>query len=512
MARVAYRLAKSVLVHEFRGVRIPPNGTITIAKDMTMWRPELIDSRKRALFSDTRAPGEYGLIAALVVSLVLMFAVACGSDSDGDTPSLPVGPATAQRAADVSATPTAMEPKQATPVPTQATVPTAQATATGTPKPQNTATPAPTTSPTPVPDSENGDSEADTSTAASDDMAAELAPECLTDGTLTDPKLVVSCSNTAMSALNGVKVDIEFNIGALFASMIPQGEEPPGIRMQVIRVSPDEFSMTMEGPDGEMLQFIVTGGAFYANDGSTDQWVKIALSADEMAEMLMSLEMVERQLQNLDDPSIVWKGVELSEDDSEYIVSYEVTPEQLGAQGPPLEIQLVLSASSFLHRSVSLLIPDKEAGTAHQLAELRYSGHNEQLEITAPENYIEGEAPLMHPSGSEDAVGQSGGPEVVALSKNSDGDVEVTFSEPVTVIGEIGLYVEDTPIGGWRLPYFEGSGTQTLTFNAADPGNPPLVPGESRILWFTFGAPESDLVGEDGQFAILDFDQWVYPE
>jgi len=368
-------------------------------------------------------------------------------------------------------------------------------------------------SPTAVPDSENGDGEPDTSTA-SDDTAVELAPECLTDGTLTDPKLVVSCSNAAMSALNSVKVDIEFNIGALFASLIPQGKEPPGIRMQVIRVFPDEFSMTMEGPDDEMVQFIVTGGALYANDGSTDQWVKISLSADEMAEMLVSLEMVEQQLQNLDDPSIVWKGVELSEDNSEYIVSYEVTPEQLGAQGPPLEIQLVLSAGSFLHRSVSLLMPDNEAGTARQLAELRYSGHNEPLEITAPENYIEGEAPLTSPSESEDAVGQSGGPEpeIVALSKNSDGDVEVTFSEPVTVIGEIGLYVADTPTGGWSLPYLEGDGTHILTFDAADSGNPPLVPGESRILWFTFDSAESDLVGEHGQLASLDFDQWVYPE
>ena len=486
-------------------------GTVTVAIDKKIWRHELIGSHRRALFSGIRAPGGYGLIAALLVSLVLMFAVACGSDSEGDTPSLPVGPATVQPAADVSPSPTATEPIQITPVPTLSSATAVQATATATPKPQNTATPDPTSSPTQVPDSENGDGEPDISTA-SNDASVELAPECLTDGTLTDPKLVVSCSNTAMSALNGVKVDIEFNIGALFAGLIPQGEEPPGIRMQVIRVSPDEFSMTMEGPNGEMLQFIVTGGAFYANDGSTDQWVKTSLSADEMAEMLMSLEMVEHQLQNLDDPSIVWKSVELSEDSSEYIVSYEATPEQFGAQAPPLEVRLVLSASSFLHRSVSLLIPDNEEGTAHQLAELRYSGHNEPLEITAPENYIEGEAPLMHPSGSDGGVGQSGGPEVVAISKNSDGDVEVTFSELVTVIGGVGLYVEDTSTGGWSLPYFEGSGTHTLAFEAADASNPPLVPGESRILGFTFDAPESDLVGEDGQFANLDFDEWVYPE
>lgn len=80
-------------------------------------------SQRRALLSGTGAPGGYGLIAALLVSLVLMFAVACESDSDEDAPSLPVGPATVQSAADVSATPSATEPKQATPVPTQATVP-----------------------------------------------------------------------------------------------------------------------------------------------------------------------------------------------------------------------------------------------------------------------------------------------------------------------------------------------------------------------------------------------------
>ena len=260
MQRIACRrLEKNILLHESCGGRLLAVGTVTVARDKKIWRHELIGSHRRALLSGTRAPGGYGLIAALLVSLVLMFAVACGSDSEGDTPSLPVGPATVQPAADVSPTPTATEPRQTTPVPTQSSATAVQATATATPKPQNTATAVPTLSPTAVPDSENGDGEPETSAAPSDEMAAELPSECLTDGTMSDPKLVVSCSNTAMSVLNGVKVDIEFNIGALFAGLIPQGEEPPGIRMQVIRVSPDEFSMTMEGPNGEMLQFIVTG-------------------------------------------------------------------------------------------------------------------------------------------------------------------------------------------------------------------------------------------------------------
>lgn len=453
----------------------------------------------------------YRVTSGALIAAALIFAVGCGGGSDENTPSLPVGPATVQPAGAVSPIATATG-VPATPMPTETPAPTAEAAATATampmpsptPERQDTPTPIVVETPTPAPGAEDSDS-------APERVNAELPPECLANGTLSDPKVIVSCSNAAMSSLSSVKADVEFNLAAMFGGAALSGAAPPSISMQIIRVLPNDFKAVMRGPDGENSEVIVTGGEFYATDGASGQWVKVVQAEDQIAGLLMSLNMIEQQSENLDDPSIVWNDTELSEDGSAYVVSYEVSPEQMGAQAPTIEVRLVVNTGSLLHQSASISI-SADDGSSNRLAEIKYSEHNEPFVIAAPESYVEVDPSDEISGGNTGMLEEDAAPEVVMLSKNSDGNVEVTFSEPVAIEGEIRLYVLEPSTGGWELPYIGGEGTDTLTFRADVPDSPPLIPGESVIAGFTFRSFESDIVGEDGQAADTYFEEWVYPE
>ena len=114
--------------------------------------------------------------------------------------------------------------------------------------------------------------------------------------------------------------------------------------MQVARVFPDEFSITMTGPDGEIIQFIFADGESFVSDTASSQWVKIPNAPDETAAMLLSLNMVEQQMQELHNQDIMWQEVVLNDDGSQYIVSFQPPVEQSGIQAPPLLTQLVIEA------------------------------------------------------------------------------------------------------------------------------------------------------------------------
>ena len=440
------------------------------------------------------------LIGMLLLATAIA-AVACGGDAANRNPSLPVGAATVQAAVTPDPVSTSTQTQLSTPATSPTQIPTSTPRPTPAPEPTASPTPARVESSTPVPEAKVEDS----TSATEDAMAAELPPECLTDGSLTDPKLIASCSFEAMGRLRSVKVDVNFNLGAILLGELPPDAELPEIQMQVARVFPDEFSITMTGPDGEIMQFIFADGESYVNDVMSGGWVKIPNTPEDTAAMLLSLNMVEQQMQELDNQEVV-----LSDDGSQYIVSFQPPIEQAGMQAPPLLTQLVINTQNFLHDSVSVLIVDAE-GMSNKIAEFQYSSHDEPFTIDAPESYVEADA-SMFPPGSGSFGGNSEVPEVVALTKNGEGDVEVTFSEPVTLIGDVGLYVLEPSTGGWSLPYIDGSGTETLIFAAASADNPPLVPEESLIVGFTFDSPESDLLDEDGQVANPTFEEWTYPE
>ncbi len=462
--------------------------------------PELQSTKLTGRFLFKQANGLPKLVIIPILAMLVIAGLACGSD-DSRNPPLPVGPATVQ--------PAATTPAATAPAAIPDTVPTVAPTATpvpsATPTPSPTPIPAPTTATAPeIKDAVEDD--ADNTEVAS---SPELPDECLTDGSMTDSKLIATCSFTAMGLLKSVRAEVDFDLGGLMPGGPTPGSEVPSIKMQVDRVLPEDFRVAMTGPGGEAFEFIFVNGESYINDPASGEWFKIPQTPDETAAMLMSLNMVEQQSSELDNQDIVWGETEVSEDGSHYVVSYRPPPEQAGPGAPPMVLQLNVDAQTFLQNSVLLQLVG-EAGMGLSIAEFRYSDHNAPFTIEAPESFLEPDPSLMQP-GSE-SFGPSEGPSVTALSKNDDGNVEVTFSEPVNLVGEVGLYVLEPSIGGYSLPYIEGSGTDTLTFAADVPGNPSLIPGESIILGFTFDSPESDLVGEDGRRADSTFDEWLYPE
>ena len=405
-----------------------------------------------------------------ILAMLAVAGLACGSD-DSRNPLLPVGPATVQPAATAPAeiAPTAMPSIVPTVAPTATSVPSATPvpSPTPTPPPVPTIAPAPTTAPE-IKDAVEED--ADNPEVAS---SSELPDECLTDGSLTDSKLIATCSFAAMSLLKSVRAEVDFDLGALMPGGPPPGSEVPSIKMQVDRVLPEDFRVTMTGPGGEAFEFIFVNGESYINDEASGEWFKIPQTPDETAAMLMSLNMVEQQLSELDNQDIVWGETEVSEDGSQYVVSYKPPAEQAGAGAPPMELQLNVDAQTFLQKSVSLQLVDEE-GMGLKIAEFRYSDHDAPFTIEAPESYLEPDPSLMQP-GSE-AFGLSEGPSVTSLSKNDDGNVEVTFSEPVTLVGEVGLYVLEPSIGGYSLPYIGGSGTDTPDLRRLPPGQSTIDP------------------------------------
>ena len=341
---------------------------------------------------------------------------------------------------------------------------------------------------------------------------SDLPPECLTDGSLDDAALIVECGGEAMRGLKSVVMESTINLAGLFTGAPPPGSEPiPTIEMELTRVIPDQISAVLKIPEGGEVRVIATGDAGYINDPTSNGWVRVSELPAEMSEMFLTLSSIEDQTQNVANPNIKWNEVALSGDNSKYLVSFGLADDSGAALMPvSLETQVVISVNSFLHESAALIAKDAD-GVGHKIIDIQYSRHNEPVTIEAPSEYTEVSG-MMFPPGGMAGAGSPGPPEVSGLARNVDGNVEVRFSEPVTVSGDVNLYVIDPATGGWELPIMDGSGTDTLIFMAAAEGKPSLNPGESRIAGFIFETSESKILDSEGNFVNPVFEEWVYPE
>ncbi|MYA62435.1 MAG: hypothetical protein F4X94_07675 [Dehalococcoidia bacterium] len=341
---------------------------------------------------------------------------------------------------------------------------------------------------------------------------AELPPECITDGTLDDPVLILKCGGDAIQQLESVVVNATIDFSAMFAGLAPPGDDPvPVMEMELKRVFPDDVDASFTTPDGEEVRMIFLDGAAYVNDPMSNSWAKFSDVTDEMSEMFLAISSFEQQVQEATSENVEWNEVMLSDDGSKYLVSYKPDVGNQGAMfGPALpEFRVTLDAMSFLYESISL-VPADDDGTDRKIVDIQYSRHNEPLIIEALSKYTE--VSSMMPGGGMGAPGSGDGPEVVGLSKDANGYVEVRFSETVTVTGEVSLYVIDPATGGWELPLLGGAGTDTLTFDHEPEGKPSLIPGESVIPGLIFATAESQILDLEGNMANPVFEEWVYPE
>ena len=89
----------------------------------------------------------------------------------------------------------------------------------------------------------------------------------------------------------------------------------------------------------------------------------------------------------------------------------------------------VVGADDFLTREIRIAVEGVD-DEMRDLITISYHGYDEPHEIEPPEDYV------TFPDGSMES-GALGAPTVMAFATNEEGDVEVTFSEPVYVQGEV---------------------------------------------------------------------------
>ena len=266
---------------------------------------------------------------------------------------------------------------------------------------------------------------------------------------------------------------------------------------------PDKLQYTLSlGPAGQAIDTngVTIGADTYFQDPASMQWVKGAPPDDAL---LSVTQMVGLLYQPNDVPTMLGETVTLDDGTRGYVLVTEPPAEQSGGMDllSAGNLTRVVGADDFLTREVRVSVVGL-GGEAGDVVTIRYHGFGEPLSIEPPENYIK-----LPPEALSSGV--QGPATVFGLARSGDGNVEVTFSKPVFVQGEIVLYVSEPSTGGWELPLLSGSGTGTLIFSAAPEGKPALIVGESQIAWIGFGL-DARLVDANGVRGNDLFDVWTY--
>ena len=426
----------------------------------------------------------------LIFAIAVVF-VGIAACSDGSTTT------TQPRSVEPTSVPTAV-PTPA-PIPTAAAVPTPPPppTATAVPTPEPTA--APTATPPPPP----------TATAVSEpastlEAGINLSEDCLPGGVLDNAATILSCSMQAIQQVESFSFDGSVNLLALFP-VDGAGSEEGAIRMNGAIVAPDKFQFTVSmEADGEKIEIrgLIIGRDAYVQDPESGQWFK---GVPPDAEFLGSIQMV-GLLQIPNDPNAALKEtVELEDGTKGYAIVSDQTGAGSGMSGlglPGGNLTWIVGVDDFLTREVRVAV-EGPSDEPLDIISMSYRGYNESFNIEPPAEYSAlPEDPMRS--------GPPGVAMVVGLTKNHDGDVEVVFDKPVQVQGVVELYVLEPSTGGWGLPLLDGSGTDTLTFDADAEGRLALVAGESQIAGFSFPDQESQLVDSYGTRVNLNIDLWTY--
>ena len=335
-------------------------------------------------------------------------------------------------------------------------------------------------------------------------VESPLSPDCPPDGTLTDAGAVASCSVLAMQQVASFSFSGEIDLLAFFAGEAAVAADA-SMRLSGTVVQPDRLRFTVAlGPDEERIAIhgVTVGNDTYVQDPESGQWFK---GTPPDSDVLAALQVVGLLLVP-NDPGASLRGpVDLDDGSRAYVLVSDEPGQESGTElplGSGGRVTRTVGVSDFLTTGVRVAAQGLDGETRDFLT-ISYQGYDETFAIEPPAEYL----PLP------DAVlesGTPGAPMVEGLTRNGAGDVDVTFSEPVYVEGDVALYVLDAETGGWELPLLGGSGTDTLTFDADADGRPSLTRGESQLAGFSFPESDADLVDAEGTGANLNFDLWTY--
>ena len=320
-------------------------------------------------------------------------------------------------------------------------------------------------------------------------------------GMLDDAATVSSCSTQAMQLVESFSFDGEFNLLALFPVEGASAEEG-SIRLSGVFILPDRLRFKVSlGPDGEMIEMngVIIGDDAYIQDPESDQWFKGTPPEDDFLAVVQIVGLL--HLPN-DANAALNESIDLDDGTKGYVLVSDQAGQGSGMGGLGGNLTRIVDINDFLTRQIRVAAEGLDDET-RDIITISYHGYNEAFEIEPPADYVTLPDQSMEP-------GAMGAPTVVGLVGNEEGDVEVTFSEPVFVQGVVELYVLDPSTGGWGLPLLDGSGTDTLTFDADAEDRPALIVGESQLAGFAFPAPDSQITDSEGTWVILNFDLWTY--
>ena len=350
-------------------------------------------------------------------------------------------------------------------------------------------------------------------TAAPMAVGMEPPTECAPGGMLDDVATVSACNTQAMQQVKSLSFEGELNLLAVFP--VEGAGVPPGqgvMRLSGAAVLPEEkfrFKISMS-PEGQEIEIngVTVGRDTYMQDPESKLWAKGGAPDDS----LQVVQLVGLLHQPGDIEGTLKESIDLADGMKGYVITYgPMQPQGGGMEGfefPGSTLVKVVGADDFLTREVRVGVEGLD-GETRNIITVSYQGYNEPYEIEPPAEYITLPDDSSMSGGSM-GPGTPGALTVVGFTKNEAGDVEVTFSKPVHVQGEVELYVLDPQTGGWGLPLIGGSGTDTLVFDADAADRPPLVVGESLIGGITFPTPASEIRDSDGARPVLDFDPWTY--
>ena len=424
------------------------------------------------------------LCLIFAIGIVFVGIAACGDDSTTTTQPRSVEPSP-------SVEPTSVP----TAVPTTAPMPTATAIPTPEPTAAPTATPPPPPTATAVPEP-----------ASTSGAGINLSADCLPGGVLDNAATVLSCGMQAIQQVESFSFEGKVDLLALFPIAVDgAGSEEGAIRMNGAIVAPDKFQFTVSmEADGEKIEIrgLIIGRDAYVQDPESGQWFK---GVPPDAEFLGSIQMV-GLLQIPNDPNAALKEtVELEDGTKGYAIVSDQTGPGSGMSGlglPGGSLTWIVGVDDFLTREVRVSV-EGLSDEPLDIISMSYRGYNESFDIEPPAEYSALPGDLMQSEPPGVAM-------VVGLTKNDEGDVEVMFDKSVQVQGTVELYVLEPKTGGWGLPLLDGSGTDTLTFDADAEGRPALVAGESQIAGFSFPDQEARLVDSDGTGVNLNIELWTY--
>ena len=331
-----------------------------------------------------------------------------------------------------------------------------------------------------------------------------LADGCTSGGTLDDAATVIACNTQAMQQYKSFSFDAMFNLLAVFpVEGAPEGSGEGLILLSGGILLPDKLQYTVSlGPEGHTIDTngVTIGADTYFQDPASMQWFKGAPPDDALFSVTQMVGLL--YLPN-DVLTTLGEMVTMEDGTKAYVLVTEPPGEQNGEMDllSAGNLTRVVGADDFLTSEVRVSVVGL-SGEAGDVVTIRYHGFGEPLSIEPPENYLE-----LPPEALSSGVQAPA--TVLGLARNGDGDVEVTFSNPVFVQGEIVLYVVEPSTGGWELPLLSGSGTDTLVFSAAPEGKPALIVGESQIAWIGFGS-DAELVDANGIRVNDPFDTWTY--